>query len=105
MANLRKDTRDVVRHSSFAVADLRNGTLTALMVWIPLVFCGALGQGDAAAQEPVNYKAADTSSPRDTLRSFIDACNEIHDLINSAKYFDRNDPRVRRHLLLPFVKK
>lgn len=44
-----------------------------------------------AAQEYVQIKAADTSSPRDTLRSFIDACNDLNDLIHSENFFDRTD--------------
>ena len=36
--------------------------------------------------------AADTSSPRDTLRSFIESCNEISEIINKQKYFDPDSP-------------
>jgi MscS family membrane protein len=43
----------------------------------------------AVAQQTNQFKAADTSSPRDTLRSFIDACNELHDLIQTTKCIDR----------------
>jgi len=46
-----------------------------------------------AAQELVEITAADTSSPRDTLRSFIDACNELNELIHRVKFLDRADPR------------
>ncbi|NQU24177.1 MAG: mechanosensitive ion channel family protein [Candidatus Nealsonbacteria bacterium] len=44
------------------------------------------------AMEYEKIKAADTSSPRATLKSFIDGCNEIHELIRSAKHFDRYAP-------------
>jgi MscS family membrane protein len=44
------------------------------------------------AREYDKIKAADTSSPRATLKSFIDGCNEIHELICSTKHFDRDAP-------------
>jgi MscS family membrane protein len=66
--------------------------LTPRIVWLLIVCYLALGPHAAAAQETVGVKAADTSSPRDTLRSFIDACNEVHDLVRSMQYFDRTDP-------------
>ena len=44
----------------------------------------------AAAQQATKFKAADTSSPRDSLRSFLDACNELHDLIQERQCIDRN---------------
>ena len=47
----------------------------------------------ATAQETDQYRVADTSSPRDTLRSFINATNELHALIQTNKYLDRRDPR------------
>jgi len=51
-----------------------------------------LASGSAAAQESNVIRAADTSSPRATLQSFIDACNEIDRLIRAQKYFDRTTP-------------
>ena len=36
--------------------------------------------------------AADTSSPRDTLRSFINACNRIYGIVRQEKYLDRENP-------------
>lgn len=92
MADLLRDTRHGCGRCSSLLTGSRCGVLTRWIVWIPFLFCLALGPDDLAAQEPFNYKAADTSSPRDTLRSFIDACNELDDLINSTKYLDRNDP-------------
>jgi MscS family membrane protein len=56
--------------------------------------CLVWGPGIATAQRPDTLSVADTSSPRDTLRSFIDATNEIHALIRSEKYFDRNDAEM-----------
>jgi MscS family membrane protein len=59
-----------------------------------LILCLALRPAIAEAQTAAfDIKAADTSSPRDTLRSFIDACNELDALIKSRKYFDRRDPQ------------
>jgi MscS family membrane protein len=67
--------------------------LTLRMALLPLVCCLALGTASAQAQSTTTkFKAADTSSPRDTLRSFIDACNELHQLVTTTKYLDRNDP-------------
>ncbi len=62
------------------------------LVWL-LVFVGAAGASDSAiAQERNDIKAADTSSPRATLKSFIDVCNEIHRVIQAKKYLDRTAP-------------
>ena len=36
---------------------------------------------------------ADTSSPRGTLTLFLDNVNEIFEIIHSAKYINRNDPK------------
>jgi MscS family membrane protein len=61
-------------------------------VGLALLFCLVWLSGIAAAQELDTLKAVDTSSPRDTLRSFIDAVNEFHALIHKDEYFDRGDP-------------
>jgi MscS family membrane protein len=62
----------------------------------------AVGSRDAAGEQPDAFRPADTSSPRATLRSFIDACNEMHQEIQSALYVDRTSsihhPKVRRIL-------
>ena len=77
----------------WGTARLFKGFLNTLMLWLPLVLFLALGTGTAVGQESENIKAADTSSPRDTLRSFIDACNQLHQLVTtSPKYYDRADP-------------
>jgi MscS family membrane protein len=49
----------------------------------------------ARAQEGSNSRLAETSSPRATLYSFIDACNELHELIESERHFDRTSPEHR----------
>lgn len=54
----------------------------------------ALAPVAMATGDDDDFKAADTSSPRDTLRSFIDSCNDLHLLITSSPhYYDRADPR------------
>jgi len=60
-------------------------TATLLLAFSVITFRPTL----LAAQERSEIKAADTSSPRDTLRSFIDACNELNALIQRDKFFDR----------------
>lgn len=60
------------------------------------ITCSVAGTAGAVAQESLGVRAADTSSPRDTLRSFIDACNEVNRLIHSQKYIDRRSPEAAR---------
>lgn len=56
----------------------------------------------SAAQQSSPVKPADTSSPRATLKSFIDSCNEVHKLTQEVRYFDRRSavyrPGARRIL-------
>ena len=61
----------------------------ALFLW-----CGTVPV-PVIAQTEVSLKAADTSSPRNTLRSFIDSCNELHELIQQKNSFDRSGPEFR----------
>jgi len=61
---------------------------TLLLAFSAVTFRPAL----SAAQEHGEIRAADTSSPRDTLKSFIDACNELNEIIQSEKFFDRTNP-------------
>lgn len=60
-----------------------------------LLACSILQPGPASAQISVEVTAADTSSPRTTLRTFIDACNELHRVIQSEQYLDRTDGEKR----------
>ena len=55
----------------------------------------AEGLGTAAAEQPEVHGPADTSSPRATLKSFLDAMNEIYGLIESRQFLDRSDPQYR----------
>jgi len=66
--------------------------LRAVVAAAVLAACVGLGQSSAAAQESPRVISADTSSPRDTLKTFIDACNELYQRIRSQKYFDRGAP-------------
>ena len=43
----------------------------------------------AIAQPTDGFKVADTSSPRDMLRSFIEATNELHDILEETRFVDR----------------
>lgn len=45
------------------------------------------------AQKDFEITVADTSSPRDTLRSFIDGCNSIYATIKKDKYVDPRSPK------------
>ena len=49
-----------------------------------------------SAQLPTEIKAADTSSPRATLKSFIDAGNEVAELVDETGYLDRNSAEHAR---------
>ena len=70
-----------------------SGSLILMVFCATLVFCWALAPGIAAAKRSGKIRAADTSSPRDTLKSFIDACNELYQHISDTPgYYDRADP-------------
>jgi MscS family membrane protein len=51
--------------------------------------------GTAATEQPEMHGPADTSSPRATLKSFLDAMNEVYGLIESRKFLDRRNPQYR----------
>jgi len=62
--------------------------ISALLVCFLIVSSGSAYSAD-------NFdllRTADTSSPRETLRSFLDATNEISDLVHRKKYIDRSAP-------------
>jgi len=48
-----------------------------------------------SAQSEVIFRPADTSSPRSTLKEFIDASNKIYQHINDRKYVDRKSDVLR----------
>ena len=64
-----------------------------------VVFAAMIGfvsqPGSVAAQATAEVTAADTSSPRATLRSFIDACNELYRMIEEIQYADLYSQRNR----------
>lgn len=91
--DMRSETIDTAKPALWCTSRLFKDFLTLLVLLLSLVLFPALGTGTAVAQQDGNIRAADTSSPRDTLRSFIDACNALHHLIDTApKYYDRTDP-------------
>ncbi len=49
----------------------------------------------SADENPAGSSWADTSSPRATLKTFIDATNELYNLIRSEHYFDRTSEEHR----------
>jgi len=81
-----------------------NSTIMRLLSFIPAV-CFMLGMQIALAEPTNEYKVADTSSPRDTLQSFIDTANEIYDVIRESGAVDRNssDARVLRARILDCI--
>lgn len=65
-----------------------------------VIACLALPTGVDAFEEPAQVtasemRAADTSSPRSTLRSFIDACNKLYRLIEENQYVDADDEKTQ----------
>ena len=60
-----------------------------------VTLCAFLYPGQAAAQSSAGLAAADTSSPRATLESFIDACNELDERIQVERFQDRANPTYR----------
>lgn len=54
----------------------------------------AEAEADALAKD-AEARAADTSSPRSTLRSFIESMNEVYRSTHGKHYIDRNDARYQ----------
>ncbi|TWT29213.1 Low conductance mechanosensitive channel YnaI [Posidoniimonas corsicana] len=69
---------------------LRAGCVKHLRL-VAAVWVLAIGPPLAAQESPTSL-VADTTSPRDTLQSFITACNELDRRIRTDKRFDRSDP-------------
>lgn len=63
-------------------------------LWVSLAIAGLWfpAASLAAPKGTSEIDPADTSSPRATLKSFIDACNRLHRKIESEHYFDRTSP-------------
>ncbi|QDT59979.1 hypothetical protein SV7mr_24930 [Stieleria bergensis] len=62
---------------------------------LALLVCIALLSSPALAESEWDAAVADTSSPRATLRSFIDACNAIDRIVKSQAFVDRSNPRFQ----------
>ena len=90
---MQSDEIGVASLRSCSGAGLPQGFLKTLMLWLALGSCLALAPATALGQQAERFRAATTLSPRDTLRSFIEACNELNDLITTTPgYYDRADP-------------
>ncbi|MGI9428696.1 MAG: mechanosensitive ion channel family protein, partial [Bythopirellula sp.] len=57
-----------------------------------LLFWLAIFPSVGIAQKNYAITAADTSSPRDTLRSFVESCNELSKIIKEQKYVNDQNP-------------
>ena len=69
-----------------------------LVLLLVATLCSLLHADRAAAQSSAGLVAADTSSPRATLQSFIQTCNEVHERIETERFLDRASPE--RELLM-----
>ena len=65
-------------------------SLFALLA-VALLFGGRVRADDEVSL----LEFADTSSPRSTLRTFIDSCNMLHELLLDEEYLDQREPRHR----------
>lgn len=61
--------------------------ILACSLWLPSV---CFGQDDLDS-----FRPADTSSPRSTLREFIEATNKLHARLKADSYLDRNSTKHR----------
>ncbi len=83
-------SKDSQAHSHFRLAAGR------LFFQVVLCCCCALlTVQPVAAQGDLSVMASDTSSPRDTLRSFINACNAVYKIIETEKYLNPESPEHR----------
>ncbi|WP_298868573.1 mechanosensitive ion channel family protein [uncultured Gimesia sp.] len=60
-----------------------------------LLFCLSVSTNTAVAESTSSFSPADTSSPRSTLKEFIDASNEIYGVVRDNKYIDRDSELIR----------
>jgi len=86
-----KAVRTIVRAADCRHGGRRRGPAGA---FVAIIVTACLIGRAALAQNSVPYlDHADTSSPRATLKSFIDACNELADEIREARYLDPDSPK------------
>lgn len=64
-----------------------------------LLLCLAAWSNVVFAESQVNFRPADTSSPRSTLKDFIETSNEIAQYIRDTNYVDRNSEAIRPTVL------
>ena len=114
---MRSDEIDVAGLTSLGDGGLPWRCLNTAVFWLALVSCLAMGpdtalgvqdekvgvQVEIVEEQLEKHRAANTLSPRDTLKSFIDSCNELNDLITTRpEYYDRADPEhlsIRERIL------
>jgi MscS family membrane protein len=92
MTNLHGINTEATGRSVCGAARLLSSPTKQMFLALLVLFL-VFGSTTSVAQEDIHFKAANTSSPRDTLRSFIEACNELHDIISTDRYFDSSDPK------------
>ena len=86
--NARVDT------SARRVTCLGRTLMAGAEIGLLVVLC--LAANVAKAQdEGSSLPIADTSSPRATLKTFIDFCNDFHRQTEKDRYFDRRSPHHR----------
>ncbi len=72
------------------------GRISMASAGIGLLVALSLNGNIARAQDNgSSLPPPDTSSPRATLKTFIDYCNEFHRLTEADRYFDRRSPHHR----------
>jgi MscS family membrane protein len=81
-------TRHLAHSGETWLATARCNAIVSLLLFV----CAVLAPDPAVAVERNEVIAADTSSPRATLKSFIDATNEIYRKVQTTKYLERNAP-------------
>lgn len=72
---------------------MRSNKTRLIMAIVLLVACCTSHVNSAIAQTNSLVSAADTSSPRATLKHFVDACNELYQLIQKEKFLDPDNAR------------
>ncbi len=72
---------------------MRSNKTRLIMAIVLLVACCTSHVNSAIAQTNSLVSAADTSSPRATLKHFVDACNELYQLIQEEKFLDPDNAR------------
>lgn len=76
---------------------LADGSIGMIQIGIVLVVIMSSARNVATAQDSVStLPTADTSSPRATLKTFIDSLNAFHRLTEADRYFDRRSPHHRQ---------